>query len=176
MLHAGLRYARALLARDADAGELFEAALQSDMTAWPFLRARVQLAYGEWLHQQRRDSASRAPLRAAQRDIRCPRRHPLVRAGAPAAAGHRGDKPPADSRSLGPLTPQELQIAQLAAEGLSNREIAQMVYLSHRTVSSHLYRAFPKLGITSRAELRTMLDRGIPGRAQTPPPRSGTGP
>jgi DNA-binding NarL/FixJ family response regulator len=63
------------------------------------------------------------------------------------------------------LTPQELQIAQMAAEGLSNREIAQMVYLSHRTVSSHLYRAFPKLGITSRTQLRGVLEREIPGHA-----------
>ena len=49
------------------------------------------------------------------------------------------------------LTPQELQIAQLAAEGLSNREIGERLYLSHRTVGSHLYRLFPKLGVTSRA-------------------------
>ena len=45
----------------------------------------------------------------------------------------------------------------MAADGLSNREIGQMLYLSHRTVSSHLYRAFPKLGITSRTELRAAL-------------------
>jgi DNA-binding NarL/FixJ family response regulator len=62
------------------------------------------------------------------------------------------------------LTPQELQIAQMAAEGLSNREIGQKLYLSHRTIGSHLYRVFPKLGITSRAELRQVLDGGIPGR------------
>ena len=48
---------------------------------------------------------------------------------------------------------QELQIAQLAAQGLSNREIGQRLFLSHRTISTHLYRVFPKLGITSRAEL-----------------------
>jgi DNA-binding NarL/FixJ family response regulator len=47
------------------------------------------------------------------------------------------------------------------AKGLSNREIGQMLYLSHRTISSHLYRAFPKLGITSRAELRGVLERGL---------------
>jgi DNA-binding NarL/FixJ family response regulator len=51
------------------------------------------------------------------------------------------------------LAPQELQIARLAAEGLSNREIGQQLHLSHRTVRNHLYRIFPKLGITSRAEL-----------------------
>ena len=55
------------------------------------------------------------------------------------------------------LTAQELQIAQLAATGLSNREIGQRLYLSHRTVSTHLYRVFPKLGITSRAELSAAL-------------------
>jgi DNA-binding NarL/FixJ family response regulator len=58
------------------------------------------------------------------------------------------------------LTPQELQIAQLAATGLTNREIGEMLYLSHRTISSHLYRTFPKLGITSRGELRDVLERG----------------
>ncbi len=55
------------------------------------------------------------------------------------------------------LTAQELQIAQLAAEGLSNREIGQRLFLSHRTISTHLYRVFPKLGITSRAELGAAL-------------------
>jgi len=59
------------------------------------------------------------------------------------------------------LTAQELQIAQLAAQGLSNRDIAQRLYLSHRTISTHLYRIFPKLGITSRGELRSALS-GVP--------------
>jgi DNA-binding NarL/FixJ family response regulator len=56
------------------------------------------------------------------------------------------------------LTAQELQIAQLAAQGLSNREIGQRLYLSHRTIGTHLYRTFPKLGITSRSELRSALE------------------
>ena len=55
------------------------------------------------------------------------------------------------------LSPQELQIAQLAAEGLSNREIGERLYLSHRTIGTHLYNLFPKLGITSRAQLRDAL-------------------
>ena len=55
------------------------------------------------------------------------------------------------------LTPSELQIAQMAADGFSNREIGQRLYLSHRTVSSHLYRIFPKLGITSRSQLHLVL-------------------
>ena len=55
------------------------------------------------------------------------------------------------------LTPQELQIAEMAATGLSNREIGQRLYLSHRTVESHLYRIFPKLGVSSRAQLGLAL-------------------
>ena len=55
------------------------------------------------------------------------------------------------------LTPQELQIARMAADGLSNREIGQALYLSHRTIGSNLYRVFPKLGVASRGELRALL-------------------
>ena len=57
----------------------------------------------------------------------------------------------------------KLQIARLAAEGLSNPEIGERLYLSHRTVGSHLYRLFPKLGITSRAQLRDTLGPASPG-------------
>jgi DNA-binding NarL/FixJ family response regulator len=55
------------------------------------------------------------------------------------------------------LSPQELQIARLAAKGLSNRDIGQQLYLSHRTIGARLYRIFPKLGITSRAQLHSVL-------------------
>ena len=56
------------------------------------------------------------------------------------------------------LTAQELQIAQLAADGLTNREIGERLYISHRTVGTHLYQLFPKLGVTSRSELRAALE------------------
>ena len=55
------------------------------------------------------------------------------------------------------LTAQELHIAQLAAQGLSNREIGSRLYVSHRTISTHLYRISPKLGITARSELAAAL-------------------
>jgi DNA-binding NarL/FixJ family response regulator len=55
------------------------------------------------------------------------------------------------------LTPQELQIAGLAGEGLSNREIGEQLYISHRTVAYHLRRIFPKLGITSRSQLHAAV-------------------
>jgi DNA-binding NarL/FixJ family response regulator len=62
------------------------------------------------------------------------------------------DQPARDS-----LTPQERQIAMLAAAGLTNKEIGQQLFLSHRTVRAHLYQIFPKLGITTRAALRDAL-------------------
>ena len=52
-----------------------------------------------------------------------------------------------------PANPQERQVTRLAAHGLSNRDIAAQLFLSPRTVGYHLYKAFPKLGITSRSQL-----------------------
>ncbi len=49
------------------------------------------------------------------------------------------------------LSAQEMQIAVLASQGLSNREIGQRLFISHRTVGAHLYRIYPRLGITGRA-------------------------
>jgi DNA-binding NarL/FixJ family response regulator len=156
-LHASLRYARVLLASDDQAGALFDAALRSDMSTTPFLRARVQLAYGEWLHRQRRNSAAREPLRAAREGFDAlgvipwsDRARQQLR-----STGETSRRRTPAAREQ--LTPQELQIVQMAADGLSNREIGQKLYLSPRTVSSHLYRVFPKLGITSRTELRAAI-------------------
>jgi DNA-binding NarL/FixJ family response regulator len=75
------------------------------------------------------------------------------------ASGERSRKRVPEARDQ--LTAQELQIARLAAQGLSNREIGQQLFLSHRTISTHLYRVFPKLGITSRAELTAALTRAV---------------
>jgi DNA-binding CsgD family transcriptional regulator len=58
-----------------------------------------------------------------------------------------------DSGLAALLTPQELQIVRLAAQGLSNKDIAAQLFLSPRTVGHHLYKAYPKLGIVSRGEL-----------------------
>ena len=60
------------------------------------------------------------------------------------------------------LTAQELAIARLAATGLSNREIGARLFLSHRTVGSHLYRIFPKLAVTSRVQLVEALRTQVP--------------
>ena len=58
------------------------------------------------------------------------------------------------------LTAQERLVAELAAPGLTNRQIGDRLYLSARTVGTHLYRIFPKLGVTSRASLRDALSAG----------------
>jgi DNA-binding CsgD family transcriptional regulator len=65
----------------------------------------------------------------------------------------------------GPLTAQEREIASLAATGLTNKQIGEKLFLSHRTVGTHLYRVFPKLGISSRAALRDALT-ALPRPAQ----------
>lgn len=62
-----------------------------------------------------------------------------------------------DALALDRLSPQELQIAEMAATGMSNRDIGSRLFLSHRTVASHLYRAFPKLGISARSELADVM-------------------
>ena len=163
-LRVALRYARALLADDEVADGVFKDAIgDEELLQWPFLQARLRLAYGEWLRRQRRAAESRAPLRAARDAFDalgvCPwgeRARQELRAAGETSPGR-------DLVTLDVLTAQELQIVQMAAEGLSNREIGQRLYLSHRTVESHLYRAFPKLGITSRAQLLGMLE----GRLET---------
>ena len=129
---------------------------------WPFQRARVQLAHGEWLHQHRQNAASRAPLRAARETFDALGLVPWSERARQQLRATGETSRPRTPQARDQLTPQELQIVQLAAEGMSNREIGQRLYLSHRTVSSHLYRVFPKLGITSRAELpgRSAADRG----------------
>ena len=152
-----LRHARALLAEPAEAGERFDELLASDLTRWPFQRARIQLAYGQLLRRQRRVAESRDVLRAARDTfdaLRCAPWSEQARREL-RASGERSRRRVPEARDQ--LTAQELQIAQLAAQGLSNREIGQRLFLSHRTISTHLYRVFPKLGITSRAELGAAL-------------------
>lgn len=156
-LHADLRYARAVLADEAAAEPFFAAALDADLRRLPFVRARVQLAYGEWLRRRRRTAESRAPLRTARETFDAlgvipwsERARQELR-----ASGESSRRRTREARDV--LTAQELQIAQMAADGLTNREIGEKLYLSHRTVGSHLYRIFPKLEITSRSALATAL-------------------
>ena len=156
----GLRHARAVLADDEHAAERFDEALGADLGRWPFQRARALLAHGRWLRRQRRITESRAPLREARDTfdaLGCAAFSQQARRELRASGESSRRRDPA---ARDQLTPQELQIAHLAAEGLSNREIGQQLYLSHRTIGTHLYRIFPKLGITARGELGAALSAG----------------
>jgi DNA-binding CsgD family transcriptional regulator len=157
VLLIGLRFAHALLAEDEAAETLFLTGLNAELARWPFARARMLLAFGAWLRRQRRVSESRPHLRAAQATFDALGAIPWGERARQElrASGETSRKRISDARDQ--LSPQELQIALMAADGLSNREIGQRLFLSHRTVGSHLYRIFPKLGITTRAELRRAL-------------------
>jgi DNA-binding CsgD family transcriptional regulator len=146
-----LAYARAVLPTE-DAESLFESGLAADLEHWPFERARLQLAFGAWLRRHRRPAASRTHLRTAAATFEKLGVGPWAeQARRELAATGESVRRSVDSRDR--LTPQESQIAALAAQGLSNREIAERLFLSPRTVTTHLYRIYPKVGVSSRTEL-----------------------
>jgi DNA-binding CsgD family transcriptional regulator len=157
ILVAGLACARPLLAAGDDAEPLYASALELELAGYPFLRARTLLSYGEWLRRRRRVADSRVPLRGAGElfdALGATRWSERARQELRATGERIGPRSP-EARDR--LTAQELQIAQLAAEGLTNREIGERLFLSHRTIGSHLYRIYPKLQITGRAQLRAAL-------------------
>ncbi|WBB80406.1 AAA family ATPase [Micromonospora sp. WMMD882] len=165
MLRRSLGYAAAVLAADGEAGPAFARAYATDLADWPVHRARLDLAYGTWLRRRKRILESRAPLRAARDGFDALGAHAWGRLAREELRA-TGEESAGRAVSSGErLSAQELQTAMLAAAGLSNREIGQRLFLSHRTVSSHLYRIYPKLGISGRAQLRAALDAlaGDPG-------------
>jgi ATP/maltotriose-dependent transcriptional regulator MalT len=123
---------------------------------WPFERARLLLELGEWLRRRRRISEARPVLREALETFAGLGARPWVqRCEAELRAAGVAVSQAADA--LQALTPQQRQIVGLAAAGLTNREIAERMFLSARTVSSHLYRSFPKLGVSTRNQLRDVV-------------------
>jgi DNA-binding CsgD family transcriptional regulator len=157
ILCASLLCARPLMASDEDAETLYTAALEADLARYAFLRARTLFSFGRWLRRQRRSIDSRGPLREAVKAFEALGASSWRRSAQQElrATGERIARQTPGARDR--LTAQELRIAELAAEGLSNREIGERLVLSHRTVGSHLYRIFPKLEITARAQLRDAL-------------------
>lgn len=163
------RYAEPLLADDDNAEKLYVAALTGELAQWPAYRARLLLEYGSWARRRRHIRAARSNLRAAREACDAlgmapwadRARRELRAAGEPSAD--------ADVEPWTELSPQELQIAQLAAQGLTNRQIAQRLFISHRTVSTHLYRIFPKLGVTTRnALVRHLAAAPVPEPQRSP--------
>jgi DNA-binding CsgD family transcriptional regulator len=147
------------LAGEGDVREQFEAALAPDATVSPFLLARTELLYGEWLRRERQRREARQHLRRAAdlfRQVGTPPWEERAQ-GELRATGEKARK--RDPSTLDQLTPQELQIAGLVASGMTNRQIAEQLYLSPRTIDYHLRKIFSKLGVASRTELVTM---GVP--------------
>jgi DNA-binding CsgD family transcriptional regulator len=151
-LCATAAHAEAVLGPEDGADARFVAALaRSDLR--PFDRARLELAHARHLRADGRSSRARSALRRAHAGFEALGNGPLATVAA-AELAQLGE-PGVGSRhpAWQTLTAQEAQIVRLVADGLTNREIGRGLFLSHRTVGSHLYRVFPKLGITSRVEL-----------------------
>lgn len=147
----------ALLASGADAEKQFRLALDvPGARSRPFNHARTRLLYGEWLRRARRRTDARTQLAEAAETFRRLDAAPLL-ARTRAEQELTGQQPRRDSAPARDtttiLTPQELRVARLAAEGLTNREIGAQLLISPRTVGHHLANVFPKLGILSRADL-----------------------
>jgi DNA-binding CsgD family transcriptional regulator/tetratricopeptide (TPR) repeat protein len=164
--------ARGILADPAKAGAHYDRGLCGPAgEQWPFERAQLRLDYAEWLRRRRRINDAKPVLTEALATFRrlgarswARRAEAELRACGVAVPGTERD-------ALEELTPQQRQIVRLASDGLTNREIGDRLFLSPRTVGSHLYRSYPKLGIADRHQLRDVI-----GRAGTSAPaHNGTG-
>ena len=152
--------AEAIVNPDVIDHDLFENAINNpDAERWPFDRARICLAYGERLRRSGAKVEAQVHLNSALSTFQRLGAEPWM---ARAANELRATGIPAAADALAVnrspvLSPQELRVAQLAATGLTNKQIAAQLFLSPRTVGAHLRNAFPKLNITSRAGLRDAL-------------------
>jgi DNA-binding NarL/FixJ family response regulator len=128
----------------------------------PFERARTELCFGERLRRERRRSEAREPLRRALAGFELLGAQPWAdrarrEIGATGERARRREPSTADQ-----LTPQELQVARLVAEGSSNKEAASALFVTPRTIETHLGHAYRKLGIRSRVELaRSLRESGV---------------
>jgi DNA-binding CsgD family transcriptional regulator len=152
--------ARGILADSGEAGAYYGKALSDPAgDQWPFERAQLRLDHAEWLRRRRRINEAKPVLTEALAAFRrlgarswVLRAEAELRASGVPVPGATGERDP-----LGELTPQQRQIVRLARDGLTNREIGDRLFLSPRTVGSHLYRSFPKLGVADRHQLRDVL-------------------
>ncbi|HEX4088839.1 MAG TPA: AAA family ATPase [Trebonia sp.] len=150
--------ARGILDGQADAEAHFGKALADPAgNQWPFERAQLRLDYAEWLRRHRRINEAKPILISALETFRRLRARPSAKRAEAELRACGIAAPAARPDALSQLTPQQRQIVTLASRGLTNREIGDRLFLSPHTVSSHLYRSFPKLGITARHQLRDVV-------------------
>ncbi|MGI5493755.1 ATP-binding protein [Microtetraspora malaysiensis] len=160
---AGQPWAQGLLARcrallEGDEQDFATAIDLHQAADRPFDVARTQLLLGEQLRRERRKQEARTVLREAADTFERLGAVPwLERASSELRATGESLFMSADAALLSRLTPQELQVVRLAATGASNKEIAAQLFLSPRTVGHHLYKAYPKLGVTTRTELAGLI-------------------
>ena len=139
-----------------DADRYFRQAIGLASALGPFEQARTDLLYGEWLRRSRRRTDARRHLRAALEIFQQLKARPWesrvrIELRATGETARRRDPTSTDQ-----LTPQELQIARMVADGMSNPDVAAQLYLSPRTIDYHLHKVFTKLEITSRTELASL--------------------
>ena len=154
-----LHHAEALTGAPAQAEHHFRLALVNPAAdQWPLARAQARLHYAQWLRRRRRPLDARPLLTAALETF--------TRLGAAGLAEETRVElrasgvgtAPVRPDPLSELTAQQREIVRLAAKGLRNREIAEQLMVSPRTVSSHLYQVYPKLGVSSRNQLRDLVE------------------
>jgi DNA-binding CsgD family transcriptional regulator len=161
-LRALISRARGLLADPEDAEPHFRAALADpELQHWPFERAQTLLDLAEWLRRRRRIAEARGPLTEALETFRRLGARPWIERARAESRAAGLDVSDAAPDAIAELSPQQQQIIRLAARGLTNREIGERLFLSPRTVGSHLYRSFPKLGITARSQLRDLIEGAL---------------
>ena len=148
----------AIVARDDGALDLFKHAIAvPGADHWPFDLARVELLFGERLRRARANVESRSHLGKALETFERLGARPWADRARNELRATGPTKPRTRDQHIETLTPQEREIALLAASGLTNKQIGERLFLSHRTVGGHLHRVFPKLGVSTRAALRDAL-------------------
>ncbi|MDQ1479125.1 MAG: hypothetical protein QOE62_4354 [Actinomycetota bacterium] len=155
---------RALLSDRETAGGLYEEAIERlGHTRVRVELARAHLLYGEWLRRERRRLDAREQLRTAHKlftefGMEAFAERARVELEATGEHAHKRTDETRDD-----LTPQEAQISRLAADGATNQEIAAQLFISPSTVDYHLRKAFRKLGVRSRHQLKQHLpQQGAP--------------
>jgi DNA-binding CsgD family transcriptional regulator len=147
---------RALVSCGEEAIGFFEEVLRLGADARPFDLARIHLLYGEQLRRQRRRVDARVQLQAALAGFERLRAEPWAERTRAELRATGVTARKRDPSTVDQLTPQELQVARLVGEGMSNKEVAAQLFLSPRTIDAHLRNVFAKLGLTSRTQLARM--------------------